>query len=85
MTHLCAHAGTLPPELVELGELRHLDLGGNSLGGTLPPQWGQNGSWDNLQGMLLARNALTGVRSLDQSFHTSSHGPGQGQTLEVSE
>ena len=41
--------GSLSTGLAGLGSLQTLDLSGNQLSGTLPPEWGAAGTFDSLQ------------------------------------
>ncbi|XP_065615641.1 probable leucine-rich repeat receptor-like serine/threonine-protein kinase At3g14840 isoform X1 [Quercus suber] len=50
--------GTLPPELVNLPYLEHIDLTRNYLNGTIPPKWG---SFTRLVDVSLLGNRLTGT------------------------
>ena len=51
-------AGTIPPELGDLTNLRNLDLEGNNLTGTIPPELGDLAS---LMTLALGHNDLTGT------------------------
>lgn len=52
-------AGTLPPDLARLQHLRHLDLSGNAINGTLPPALLLNAT--ELRVLALAGNDITGA------------------------
>ncbi len=49
--------GSIPPELGDLENLQHLELGLNELNGSIPPELGKLG---NLQSLSLSMNQLTG-------------------------